>query len=81
MEYMGRNLTMISATPFFFLGLSIIHSVARYVNFPIAMLVGTYVALLMSSWAAVVVAGVGIVEQWYNLRQRLPALSRNEENE
>jgi hypothetical protein len=81
MEYMGRNLAMITATPFFFLGLAIIHSVARYVNFPMAMLVGTYMALLMSSWAAVVVAGVGIVEQWYNLRQRLPALNQNEENE
>jgi len=81
LEYMGRNLVMIMATPFFFLGLAIIHSVARYVNFPMAMLLGTYLALLMSSWAAVVVAGVGIVEQWYNLRQRLPALNRNEENE
>ena len=81
LEYMGRNLAMITATPFFFLGLAIIHSIARFVNFPTAMLVGTYVALLMSSWAAIVVAGVGIVEQWYNLRQRLPALSRNEENE
>ena len=81
LEYMGRNLVMIMATPFFFVGLAIIHSVARYVNFPMAMLLGTYLALLMSSWAAVVVAGVGIVEQWYNLRQRLPALNRNEENE
>ena len=81
LEYMGRNLVMIMATPFFFVGLAIIHSVARYVNFPMAMLLGTYLALLMSSWAAVVVASVGIVEQWYNLRQRLPALNRNEENE
>ena len=80
-EYMGRNLAMITATPFFFVGLAIIHSVTRYVNFPMAMLLGTYLALLMTSWAAVVVAGVGIIEQWYNLRQRLPALNRNEENE
>jgi hypothetical protein len=81
LEYMGRNLAMITATPFFFVGLAIIHSLARYVNFPMAMLLGTYLALLMNSWAAVVIAGVGIVEQWYNLRQRLPALNRNEENE
>ena len=68
--YIGRNITMVFAIPYFFLGLAVIHTLARRVTFASAVLVMLYLVVLMSGWAAVVVAGVGVTEQWIGLRDR-----------
>ncbi len=69
-EYMGRNLAMVLAIPYFFLGLSVFHCLARRVVATTPLLVALYLVIIISMWAALVVAGVGIVEQWFGLRNR-----------
>ncbi|MEE8394308.1 MAG: DUF2232 domain-containing protein [Rhodospirillales bacterium] len=69
-EYIARNLAMIMATPFFFLGLAVVHGLAGLVTFPGVLLSAFYLVLFFSSWALLAVAGLGVVEQWIGLRRR-----------
>ncbi len=70
-EYIGRNLTVILAVPFLFLGLVVAHALARRMPYGTMMLAAFYLFLLVSGWAMLVVAGVGVVEQWIGLRHRM----------
>lgn len=70
MEYMGRNLAMVLAAPFFFQGLSVVHYAARYVTFPGTLLAFSYFVLLVSGWALLLAVGIGMIEQWAGLRIR-----------
>jgi hypothetical protein len=81
LEYIGRNLAMVLALPYFLLGLATIHTLARRVSFSGALLAGCYVILLISTWAALVVAGVGLIEQWIGLRRRFAGPGPDQENE
>jgi len=85
MEYIGRNLVIILAVPFFFLGLAVIHTVARRAV-PLPMLLAVfyfvfYGLLLITAWAAMIVAGIGLIEQWGGgLRRRFAGPGKNREN-
>jgi hypothetical protein len=68
--YAAYNVTMVFAVPYFFLGLAIIHTLARRVTVTGLVLVGVYGVIMISLWTAVVVVGVGIAEQWIGLRDR-----------
>jgi hypothetical protein len=68
--YLGRNTAMVTAIPYFFLGLAVIHTLARRVAATTSILVMVYLVVIMSGWAALVVAGVGVTEQWLGLRDR-----------
>jgi hypothetical protein len=81
LEYIGRNLATVLALPYFLLGLVVIHTLVRRVAYSGALLVGFYVILMLSAWAALVVAGVGLIEQWIGLRQRFAGPSAGRENE
>jgi hypothetical protein len=70
MEYTGRNLAMILAVPYFFLGLAVVHTWARRVAYTGMVLVAFYLVLVLSGWTALVVAGIGVFEQWKGLRHR-----------
>jgi hypothetical protein len=70
--YTGRNLTMIFAVPFFFVGLAVVHTLARRVAFTGILLAAFYVVLFLSGWALLAVAGIGMAEQWVGLRGRFP---------
>ncbi len=70
-EYMGRNLAMVLALPYFFLGLAVFHTLARRVAAARLVLVAFYLVIVVSVWAALVVAGIGVVEHWYGLRGRM----------
>ncbi len=70
LSYIAYNVTMVFAVPYFFLGLAVIHSLARRIAQTRAVLIGMYVVLIVQIWAAVVVCGVGVVEQWFGLRDR-----------
>ena len=70
-EYFGRNLAMVLALPYFFLGLAVVHTAARRVTATKLLLVAFYLVIVISIWAALVVAGVGVVEQWFGLRGRI----------
>ncbi len=68
--YLGRNTALVMAIPYFFLGLAVIHTLARRVSATGAVLFGVYLVVLLSGWAAIVVAGVGVTELWVGLRER-----------
>ncbi len=72
-EYIGRNLAMILAMPFFFLGLAVVHALVRRLAFPAMALVVFYLLLLLTGWPVVLVAGIGVVEQWAGVRRRFAA--------
>ena len=70
MEYIGRNLALVLAVPYFFLGLAIVHSVARRMAMAGLLLVTFYFVIVISGWAALAVVGIGLFEQWIGLRNR-----------
>ncbi len=81
LEYLGRNLAIVLAAPYFFVGLAVFHTLARQVGHSSALLIAFYLVIAISLWAALVVAGVGIVEHWFGLRSRMSAVNPNAGNE
>ena len=81
MEYTGRNLTLISATPFFFLGLAVMHALVRRLSFSGPLLVVIYLMVIFSNWAAGAAAGIGIIEQWAGLRYRFAGPDKRQGDE
>ncbi|MGY8991092.1 MAG: DUF2232 domain-containing protein [Rhodospirillales bacterium] len=78
-DYMGHTLVTILAVPFFFNGLAVVHSLARHLAFPGLLIAAVYFSIFLSLWAALVVAAIGVTEQWFGLRHRLPAQAPNQE--
>lgn len=70
LEYISRNMSVILATPFFFLGLAVVHYAAAKVTFPGTLLAYFYFVLVVSGWSPLVVIGIGMIEQWAGLRSR-----------
>jgi hypothetical protein len=68
--YAAYNTAMVIAVPYFFLGLAVVHTLARQLATPGLILIGVYGVIIVSLWAAVVVVGVGIAEQWVGIRGR-----------
>lgn len=79
LEFFGRNLALILAVPFFFLGLGVVHELARHVSFPGMLLTAFYLILFLSGWIAMAIIAAGLLEQWVGLRRRFmnPGESRN----
>jgi hypothetical protein len=69
-EYLSRNLAIIFAAPFLFVGLGVFHTLSRRVSAPGMALTALYVFLILFSWAGVFVAGLGFLEPWVRLRER-----------
>lgn len=69
-RYIAQNTAIVLAVPYFFLGLSVIHWAVRRLTFSTPLLVGLYLVLLVSSWALLLVAALGMAEQWAGLRNR-----------
>ncbi|MBT3361614.1 MAG: DUF2232 domain-containing protein [Rhodospirillales bacterium] len=81
LEYIGRNLAAIMAVPFFVLGAVVVHALARRTPSPKVLLVAFYLVLFVSGWARVAIAGLGLIEQWVGVRQRVAALQPLQEDE
>ena len=77
-EYIGRNLVMISALPFFFLGLAVVHDLARVTPYPGVMLASFYIFLLISGWIALIIIAAGLMEQWYGIRRLFKASDQSQ---
>ena len=73
-EYLTRNLAIILAAPFLFVGLGVIHCLARRVTAPGIALTTFYVVLILFSWAGIIIAGLGFLEPWARLSQRFTKL-------
>jgi len=69
--YIGRNLSLVLAVPFFFLGLAVVHKLAAKTPLPGALLALVYVVMIFSGWFTLVIAGLGILEQWVGLTRRM----------
>ncbi|MBT7267543.1 MAG: DUF2232 domain-containing protein [Rhodospirillaceae bacterium] len=82
-EYVGRNLAIVLAIPFFFIGLGVIHTLAKLLRSPSIALTAFYFLMVISSWAIFVVAIIGFFEEWNDLRHRFgaPAREEDEKNE
>ena len=70
-EYIGRNMAIVLAVPFFFLGLAVVHKLAAQTPMPGAILALVYLVVIFSGWFTLVITGVGILEQWVGLRSRI----------
>ncbi len=81
LEYLGRNLVIIFAMPFFLLGLAVAHAMVRRLPMAGMLLAVLYVVLVLSSGVLFVVAGVGLIEQWVGIRRRLTAPGKDQEDQ
>ncbi len=71
--YLARNIAVVLAVPFFFVGLAVVHRLTGRLSFGGGMLAAFYVLLLiMLPGVGTVVALLGIIEQWIGIRRRLP---------
>jgi uncharacterized protein YybS (DUF2232 family) len=70
-DYIGRNLSMILGLPFFFVGLAVVHSWTATKKHGWLYLTPLYLAMLFFPWLALIVAGLGVIDQWANFRQRI----------
>ncbi|HER27493.1 MAG TPA: DUF2232 domain-containing protein [Rhodospirillales bacterium] len=71
--YIGRNMAMLVGLPFFFLGLAVVHNIARMAPYPGIMLIVFYLVLLLSGWVALIVIAAGLIEQWAGIRRHFKA--------
>ena len=81
LAFVGRNLAIILAVPFFLLGLAVVHWAARRTRAPGLLLMVFYFVLIFSGWASLVVAGIGLIEQWVGLRRRFAGPANDQEIE
>ena len=70
-DYIGRNLSLILGFPFFFVGLAVFHAWAASIKYPGFFLVAFYVVLTFIPWMALIVAVIGVVDQWVDFRKRI----------
>lgn len=78
---LGRNLVIVASIPFFVVGLSLVHQVARQTAAPGLLLAVFYLVIVALDWTKMLVAGAGLVEEWFGLRKRIGGPNRNRENE
>jgi uncharacterized protein YybS (DUF2232 family) len=77
----GRNASPLLSTPFFLLGLAVIHTLSRRVSARGPVLFGVYFLLVIVGWLSALVVLLGVFEQWISLRDRFAASDEDQENE
>lgn len=71
--YYGQNLMLVLLTPFFFVGLAVVHALCRRMTVGGFVLFLFYFTLMALGWPVIVVTVLGFIENWYGLRRRLGA--------
>jgi hypothetical protein len=79
--FLARSLLIVLLLPYFFLGLAVVHAACRNRGARTTMLIIFYLILVLFAWPAVLVAGLGLVDQTIGLRRRMPAAAGKQENE
>ena len=69
--FVATNVALILCVPFFLTGLAVLHAVSARWNGRTVILVATYLLLLLFGWPLIVVAGLGFMEHWVGLRDKL----------
>lgn len=65
----GAAITALAAIPYFFLGLATVHVISHRLPGRVFALTGIYVLLLALGWPILLIVGLGIVENFVNLRR------------
>ena len=68
--FLGRTSLIVLVVPYVFLGLAVIHAVARRWSHPGPALAAIYGGILLLGWPLLAVLLLGFVEDWAHLRQR-----------
>jgi hypothetical protein len=68
--YAGKNATAVLAVPFFFAGLGVVHALVRRLSGGPLALVAFYAIMAMFGWPVLLVAALGLVDQWVAFRAR-----------
>ena len=79
--FLSLSLTLVLALPFFFAGLAVVHTLCRRAKARVALLVAFYIVLVLFSWLALLVVGLGLIDQWAGFRQRLHAPGGKQEED
>jgi len=69
--FLGRSLLMVLVVPYVFLGLAVLHALARKWSHPNLALVAIYGGIVVFGWPILLVLLLGLVEDWAGLRRRL----------
>ena len=80
-EYVARNLVLVCALPFFFIGLGIVHVMVQRLTQPSIALTVMYILLIFFPALGLAVAIMGFAEQWAGLRNRFGLSPQNTEEE
>lgn len=81
LEFIGWNMVIILAVPFFFSGLGVVHALARRFSGGPLVLAMFYILLLMFAWPVIVVAALGLIDQWARFRRQWKGAGPGEEDE
>ena len=80
-DYLGRNLAIVFAAPFFFIGLGIIHLLMRKFPLPFMALSAFYIFITVLGWPMLAVAALGFFEQWAGIRLKHGGRANDPEEE
>ena len=80
-KFLGQNLALILATPFFFLGLGVIHLLMRRFPAPLMALSAFYIFIMVLGWPMLAVAALGFFEQWAGIRLKYGGLANDVKEE
>jgi hypothetical protein len=82
LRYLGRNLVLVFLVPYFFVGLAVIHGLARKMPASGMLLAGFYMILGFAfPGMGVAVAALGVIEEWVGVRRRFAITPPGQGNE
>lgn len=74
LDYLGRNLAIVFAMPYFFVGLGTVHVLARRAKARVGVLVTFYILLIFLGLVGMfAVSALGLAEQFLQLRRKWPS--------
>jgi len=76
----ARTLAVFIAFPFLFAGLAVVHALIRKLAARNILLVVFYILLFMLGWPLVLVAGLGLMDQWVDFRRRFAGVGNDLDN-
>lgn len=79
--FLAKSLVLILLLPYFFAGLAVVHAACRNRKARTLLLILFYLMLVFFAWPAVIVTGLGVVDQWTGLRRRLLTAAGERETE
>jgi uncharacterized protein YybS (DUF2232 family) len=70
-DFVGRNLALILGLPFLFVGIAVTHALVARAKRPGLILFLFYAVMTLLPWMMLLIAGLGIIDQWVDFRKRI----------